>query len=251
LALSHDGGKVAAAGQRGVAVWDLGAHLLLEELGAAGAQPLSEVPNAVRASSSAAFSPDGRLLAWSVLPTMEPDGRVVVWDLVRGREVLRFPSLVAVGFSPGGQRVAGQSTEEDFTVVDLRTRERKRVPELPWKAERREPGSSLPGRLWSVESGASGLGASIAFDGTLTLWDVARRQPLGTLPVPGAFDFSDLVFDPTGQRLAVATAGGAMSVVQVTPDAWRAHACTLVARDLTGEERRLHLGGRDLPRPCP
>lgn len=255
LAVSHNGRRVAAAGQRGVGVWDLSAHVLLRELRASGAQPLSNVPNVVRGTSSAAFSPDGRLLEWSILPGTDVgidfDGRVVVWDLTREREVLRFPSLQVVGFSPDGQRVAGSSSSEGpFIVADLRTGEQKEVPTLPWKAEQQGASEPPSGRPWSVTS-ISGLGASVAFEGTVTLWDVERRQALGTVRVPGAFDFSALTFDPQGRRLAVATAGDAMSLVQVTPDAWRTRACTLAARDLTVEERRLHLSGQDVPRACP
>lgn len=112
-------------------------------------------------------------------------------------------------------------------------------------------GASGPpqGRPWSVTS-TTGLGASIAFDGTVTLWDVERRQPLTTIPIPGAFDFSYLAFDPHGRSLAVATAGGALSVVDVDPAAWREAACALVPRSLTAEERRLHLGGEDVPPAC-
>jgi len=251
LAVSHDGRRVAAAGERGVAVWDLGAHLLLRELRASGAQPLSNVANVFRGTSSAAFSPDGRMLAWSILPSMQVDGRVVVWDLTRGLEVLRFPSLQVMGFSPDGQQVAGTSSSEGpFTVADLRTGERKEVPALPWKAEKQGASEPPNGRLWSITS-TSGLGASAAFDGTVTLWDVERRQALGTVRVPGAFDYSHLTFDPKGRRLAVATAGGAMSFVEVTPDAWRARACTLAARDFTADERRLRLSGQVVPRACP
>jgi WD40 repeat protein len=255
LAVSYNGKRVAAAGERGVAVWDLSTHLLLRELRASGAQPLSNMPNVVRGTSSAAFSPDGQLLAWSILPSTsfgtDFGGRAVVWDLTREREVLRFPSLQVVGFSPDGQRVAGASSSEGpFIVADLRTGERKEVRTLPWKAVQQGASGPPNGRLWSVTS-TSGLGASAAFDGTVTLWDVERRQALGTVRVPGAFDYSYLTFDPKGRRLAVATVGGALSFVEVTPDAWRARACTLAARDFTVEERRLHLSGQEVPRACP
>jgi WD40 repeat protein len=254
VAVSYTGRRVAAAGGRGVAVWDRGAHSLLRELQASGAQPQSEVPNVARGGASATFSPDSRLLAWSIWTSLSQEGNqwVVVWDLARDREVLRFPSSGVVGFSPDGSRVAGAgfSEEERFIVTDLDTGERKQMRTLPWKVEQQRQGEPPSGQLWTVAN-TGGLGASAAFDGTVTLWDVERRQALGTVRVPGAFDFSYLTFDSKGRTLAVATAGGALSLVEVAPDAWRAHACMLAARDLTVEERRLYLSGQEVPRACP
>jgi hypothetical protein len=69
-----------------------------------------------------------------------------------------------------------------------------------------------------------------------------RGIPLGEVAIPGAFDFSTLAFDREGRQLAVATAGGALSIVDVDVGSWLARACALAGRDLTPEEWLRHVG---------
>jgi WD40 repeat protein len=158
----------------------------------------------------------------------------VVWNLHADREVLLVAQEKVVGFSPNGATLAtGSFLDEGFTLVDVAAGTTRAVDELPWDGQPQE-GAQDDADPWVAAHG--GLGASIAFDGTVTLWDTQRRQPLGTVAVPGAFDFSALAFDPTGGRLAVASPGGALSLIDTDVMSWRAKACALAARSLTRAE---------------
>ena len=80
----------------------------------------------------------------------------------------------------------------------------------------------------------------------MTLWDTVRRLPLGEVSIPGAAEASYLIFDDAGRRLAVATSGGALSIVDVSLQSWMNRACSLAGRDLDGAEWRQYVG-KDRP----
>ena len=253
LAVADGAGAVVAGGGRAAAVWDLGRTALVQTVRAEGAASLDAVPRVLHGSGSAAFSRDGRLIAWWLLTVDRSD--VVVWDLERDEEAARFTDLAndvgaVAGFDPDGRRLAVTSFDDQAILLDLETGERERVAEIPWQVEpagTTDPSGSTP---WKTTDG-KGLGASVAADGRVTLWDVERRRPLGSLPIPGAFDHSFLAFGPTGRRLAVATAGGALSLVDVDTESWIRQACSLAARPLTDAEWRLHIGTEPGTRSCP
>jgi WD40 repeat protein len=240
LSLSPDARFVAAAGPGGVAVWDREAQPLLRTIAVQGSEPFEDVPNVIRGAASAAFSGDGRLLAWSVTTLDTSD--VVIWDLPSDTEVLRIPGERVLGFSPNGRILAVSEFLDDATIelVDIETGSRTTVDQLPW-GPGADPGvAASQGQPWRVASG--GIGASIASDGRVTLWDVATRQPLGRVQVPGAKQASFLVFDADATRLAVTTAGGALSLIDVSETLWHETACALAGRNLTPEERERHIG---------
>ena len=238
IAFSPDGRLIAAAGAGGVSIFDLGHDPLVHSPAVPGAIPRQEVPSVVVGAASVAFSPDGRRVAWPVGAT---EREVVVWDLEAGREVARFPGDGALGFGADGRELALETLlDQNATIVTLETGARRSEPAAGWKQPQvvaGEPGADP----WALAS-SRGLGASLAFDGTLTLWDTGRGIPLGQLAIPGAFDFSSLAFDREGRQLAVATAGGALSIVDVDVASWLARACTLAGRELTPEEWLRHVG---------
>ena len=120
VAFSPDDRFVAAAAERGVAVWEPRRVALMHSLKARGAVP-GHVAPVFKGTASAAFSPNGRLLAWSLNAT--PSSGIVVWRLGAAKELLRFAGARVVGFSPDGTHVAGavEYFESDFLIVNLRT----------------------------------------------------------------------------------------------------------------------------------
>ncbi|MDQ3698883.1 MAG: WD40 repeat domain-containing protein [Gemmatimonadota bacterium] len=247
VALAGERELVAVAAGRGVAVWRPNTHGLARSLSAQSAVPLADVPNVLRGAASAAFSPDGTRLAWSVNTV---DGSwVVVWDVERQEEIARVEAESVVGFSADGRQVAASSDfEKELVVVDVENGARRPVAQLPPTIARAPEIEDQP---WTAVS-STGLGASIAFDGTVTLWNVESRQPIVQIAVPGAFDFSPLVFDAPGRRLAIASPGGALTLIDVAVDVWRARVCAIAGRDLSDAEWRQHVGSQRNGTPaCP
>lgn len=253
VAFGVDDRVVVAVGERGVAVWNIDAEpAFVRRIEPSGAKRLDQIPNVVRGATSAAFSPDGRLLATTLIDLDGPEPLlVVVWDLERDREVLRFPGENVLGFSRDGMRLAAEPFQGDGPVVvaDIESGETKEVTEIPWTPSTSDSGDSEAAGPWDAQNDR-GLGASMPSDGTVTLWDVARNQPIADLSVYGQPDASTLAFDEAGQRLAVATAGGVVSIVDVDPESWRARACSLVGRPLTEAEQQTFIGSMDVPDAC-
>ena len=199
VTFSANGRYIAVAAQRGVAVRDRRKLALLRSLKTRDAV-LGHVAPAQQGTPSAAFSPDARLLAWSLSTAR----RIVVWRLADHREILRFPGARAVAFSPDGKQLAASVDyfPSDFIVVNVATGERTRMKELPWATGRSAPAAAPSERPWTSDGG-KGVGASAALDGTVTLWDTRRSQPIATLRAPGTLDRPFLVFDRAGQKLAI------------------------------------------------
>jgi hypothetical protein len=77
------------------------------------------------------------------------------------------------------------------------------------------------------------------------------QSTLGTVEVPGAIYVSALEFDSKGRRLAVATPGGALSLIDTDVESWHRAACELVGRTLTKVEWNTYVGaGSVFQRSC-
>jgi WD40 repeat protein len=239
LAFSPGAGLLAAGGSGGVTIFDLAGQALVTTLSARGAIPLIQVPNMIRAGSTAAFSPDGSLLAW---PVGEFQHQVVLWDLAANHERARFDGDGVFAFSDDGRQIAIETFQsKTATVVDLATRKSRSEPADRWRSRMKGSIDRPKEHPWSVDNG-QGLGASTAFEGTVTLWDTALGLPVGTIDIPGSFDYSYLVFDNAGRRLAVMTVGGALSIVDVYLPSWIDRACNLAGRELDAAEWKRYVG---------
>jgi WD40 repeat protein len=78
--------------------------------------------------------------------------------------------------------------------------------------------------------------ATASNDGILRLWDVATQKPLGT-PLPGKDNhWVSAAFTPDGLRLFTYYDTGNAFRWEVSPDAWKRHACSTAGRNLTRSE---------------
>jgi WD40 repeat protein len=236
-----------------------------------------------------AFSPDGRLLAAAELgDPPETDtadytgGGVRVWD-VRRRALtgVRFePSSPSIAFSPDGAllAVASKTTEVRDTqsgrlVAQLSTPDLGRSVAFSragdllatghydgtgqlWSTETWKPvGRPLEGHdgkrlLWIEFSPDGSTLATAGQDGTVGLWDVTTQTPIGTpLTIePETYAAADL--SPDGSRLFAVSAGRRAVRWEVSPEAWKRHACRVAGRELTQREWRDALPGRPYRTVC-
>ena len=251
----ENGGAVAAAvGERGVAVWNLNAEPpLMQRIEPSGISRPDEVPNMMRGGLSAAFSPDGNLLAWTAHDNTVLF--VVVWDLKNGRERTRLPDEQVISFSPDGDRIATQAfnAEDMVNVTDLGSGRVEQYPAVPWTTPAvaaSDQGAQPSEPLWQVDNG-QGLGASIPANGTLALWNTTRTQRVAQIEIDVEPDDATLAFDAQGRRLAVTVAGGLAFIIDMNPDSWRTQACDRAARKLTESERATYLGSIAMENGCP
>jgi len=248
LAFAPGAHLLAAGGSGGVTIFELGGQSLVNTITPSGLVAKDEVPNVIKAGVSAAFNADGSLIAW---PVGVAERQVVVWDFSSNKERARLDGDDVFAFSDDGRALALESYNDSdtATVAEIDTTKQRTEPARRWRVRRKgEIGDAPKDHPWSVDNG-KGLGASITFDGTLTLWDTSLRTPLGTIAIPGAWDSSYLIFDNAGRRLAVATSGGALSIVDVYPPSWISRACNLAGRELDVAEWRRYVGDTRVQTP--
>jgi WD40 repeat protein len=75
-----------------------------------------------------------------------------------------------------------------------------------------------------------------AADGRVVIWDVATQKPIGSPPRLAPKTFVSAALSPDGSRLyAISTRGEGISF-NLSPEAWKRHACLVAGRELTEDE---------------
>lgn len=190
-------------------------------------------------SPSIAFSPDGAVLAAASMTTPTQ-----IRDTQSGRLVtqLSTPDLGrSVAFSRAGDLLATGHFDGTGQL---------------WSTETWKPvGRPLEGHdgerlLWIEFSPDGSTLATAGLDGTVGLWDVATQTPIGRpLTIePETFLAADL--SPDGSRLFSVSTGRRAVRWDVSPDAWKRHACRVAGRELTQREWRDALPDRPYRSVC-
>ena len=164
----------------------------------------------------AAVSPDGR---WLVAPSVRehpdgPEGRLQVWDLPARRLVRTEPSpggvLTSAWFSADGRTVVTQGGPQLATPFPLLA--------VVWDATTWAP-MGEPLRLAEAYPGDDVIAVSHdgrllgvpGPDGTVAVWNVDQRRPLGP-PRAHAAEVTALAFGPDGSTLAAGAADGSVTL---------------------------------------
>ncbi|MFF5496035.1 hypothetical protein [Streptomyces aquilus] len=203
-------------------------------------------------SSHLAVRPDGRLLAGDNRTVGLPGGRPGGRDLVQGDEI------GALAFSPDGSRFAAGDRAGRVALWDAAVRQREGIlpnvfPALPEEGTGRPDGGTGPVSDDTSE-GVSALalspdGRTLAVGGeagSLQLWDIATRQPLGGLLSTPGDTIDTVAFAPDSGTVY---AGGAHVPLQryvIDPARAVASVCARAgARELTRAQWRTY--ARDVP----
>jgi WD40 repeat protein len=160
IALTEDGRRVAypdGANTIAVADWATGgppARLRVEE---------------ETVQATAAFSPDGRLLA-----TAGMAGKVRVWDVDRGQLLITLPDekwgVYALTFSPDGRTLAVGQQSGRTRLWDTRS----------WKIKLSVPGPH--GIIWALAFSPDGRRLAVgSVEGLIQVWDLASASPHAAL----------------------------------------------------------------------
>jgi WD40 repeat protein len=198
-------------------------------------------PTAFRGGSAAnsiAFSPDGRLLA-----AAETERGTEIREVGTGRLLRRLHTgdfARSVAFSPhGGLLFVGQYDGRGY-LLSTETWKPVGRPLEGHSAQIMSPRFSPDGRTL----------VTAAADGTVVLWDVKTQKPIGS-PIQLAPDtFASAALSPDGARLfAVSTRGEGISF-DMSPQAWKRHACLVAGHELTAAEWHDALPGQPYRAVC-
>jgi WD40 repeat protein len=216
LAFSPDRRRLASAGADGVLVWDLSSGRAVTEI----------LQDQVGDVYSIAYSPDGRFLA-----SGGRDGTIVLRDAatLKMLEQLRghLQGVTGLAFVPSRKSIVSASFDGTVRV---------------WQVEQQGAAAGVPLRLAGAAihtialSPDGGTAAAGAADGTITLWDLAEREVIGS-PLRAHRDaVKSLSFAPHGHLLASAAGDGPAVMWVVDLSAWKRLAEQLARRNFTREE---------------
>ena len=176
------------------------------------------------AVGSLAFSPDSRWLA-----AAGETGRTQVRDVRSGRLIAGLRTADegrSVAFSPDGTLLATGLYDGTIELWST-TSWRSVMPALEGHSKRVTALAFAPGGRTLLSGGA---------DGTVQLWDVADRKPIGSPQTVEPNSYIAAVFAPDGRHVFAVSAGPHGVRWDVSPGAWKQHACAVSGRELSARE---------------
>jgi WD40 repeat protein/energy-coupling factor transporter ATP-binding protein EcfA2 len=229
FALSPDGRELTTSDglEPDLTVWDAGTGRRLRRVGGAAQSQESGEFGAV-----SAISPDGRTL-------LHDDGTLLPTSGRPGAKTALDANLLAA-FSPDGDTVALVDPNDRITLWDP-----KRRSSLGILAG----GISLTGPAAGEEESTTAMAFSpdgtvlvaAGSQGTLRMWDVPSRRPLGAGLTTAGDDITSLAFSPDGDTLFAAGRHVPLQRYTVDPDRLAEAACHRAGGALTRQQWRAYL----------
>jgi WD40 repeat protein len=191
-------------------------------------------------AGAAAFSPDGKLVAFGDYA----DQGVTVLQVRNGKVSWANRSLSQVqvlGFSPRGSRLVAGTYDGSIATFDAASGRQLAGP-IVTQAGPVLAVSFAPDGQTILTSGT---------DGAIRLWEQAHLRPVGgplhLLSAQGAF----AAFTPDGKEILGMDTTGRVTTWLATTAAWLSRACHIARRDFTPQERTLYTITSVSAKPCP
>jgi WD40 repeat protein len=223
LDLSPDGRTVAVGTGNGeIALWDWARDSWVAHRGQGRAQPIRAL----------AYSPDGRLLASVSLGR----GRPVVWDAatVTPLAELDAEEVHELAFAPAGRTLATTSDRNGVRLWDL---DEPAKPKVTWSLPKQ------PTYGWSISAPVRGRIAVADENGSVTVWDIGRREPLFSYQDRGITETTALALSEDGTTLASSGFGRFIALRSPLLPPFAGH--TTPVNDLAAEGRTIASAGDD------
>lgn len=234
VALSPDGGRVAAGVDDTVKIWDVTTRkevCTVRGYGAGG-------PGVWFGMGVVTFSPDGNRIAFTA-----DDGSVKISDAASGKETLvlqaarNVNAYISVTFSPDGERIACGGVDASLRICNAATGKEMFV---------------LRGQRFPIPSvGFSPNGARIAsgsYDGSVKIWDTAKGREILTLRRDTMKVFA-IAFTPDGRNIASASLDKTVTIWDCTTGAplltLRGHNDTVGTIAFSPDGKRIASGSLD------
>jgi WD40 repeat protein len=166
--------------------------------GADSAEPIRRLRGHDGSVSGLSFGAGGRRLVSAGIGFFSGRSEIRLWDTESGEEVLNFPGVYTVAFSPDGRRLAAPWAPTLLSPFEVR------IWEAPPDELFTARADGAMAYTVAVRPGGGAL-ASGHSDGKVRLWDAVTGQP-SVVMTGHSGDVQGVAFSPDGSRIATAGA---------------------------------------------
>ena len=218
-----------------MAIWNVGTGVMLTSPAQLGANDGSDGSDVV------AFSPNGRLLAASLLT-----GGVRVFDAVDGRmlRTLSDPGdeTVSLAFAPNASVLAAGTAGGTVELWNPDSGKRLAPPLLADSSGIADVAFDPTGQRFAITGSQ---------DGTVKVWLTASLEQEGPRLGADPNSTAAAAFEPSGAGLLVVDSQGGAFTWPMSLTTWERRACSLAGRNLTRAEWAEYVAGRHYASVCP